>query len=38
MVCLPVPGQAYKREVAAEAMTSALSEMGYEALCYQQAD
>lgn len=38
VVCFPVPGQAYKREVAAEAMTAALSGMGYEALCYQQAD
>lgn len=38
VVCLPVPGQAYKREVAAEAMTAALSGMGYETLCYQQAD
>lgn len=38
VVCLPVPGQAYKREVAAEAMTAVLSGMGYEAICYQQAD
>lgn len=33
-----VSGQAYKREVAAEAMTKALSELGYNAFCYQQMD
>lgn len=38
-VFLPsVPGQARKREVAAEAMTKALSDLGYNAFCYQQMD
>ena len=38
-VFLPcVPGQAYKREVAAEAMTRALSDLGYNTFCYQQVD
>lgn len=32
------PGQAYKNEIAAEAATKALSEMGYDATCYQQMD
>lgn len=38
VVCLPTPGQAHKRETAAEAMTKALSNLGYDALCYQQMD
>lgn len=38
VVCLPTPGQAYKQETAAEAMTKALSDLGYDALCYQAMD
>lgn len=34
----PSVGQALKNEVAAEAMTKALSELGYNAFCYQQMD
>lgn len=32
VICLRLPGQAYKRETAAEAMTKALADMGYDAL------
>lgn len=38
VICARVPGQAYKREHAAEVMTKALASMGYDALCYQQMD
>ena len=38
VICLPIPGQAYKNEVAAEAMTKALTEMGYNAMTYCQMD
>lgn len=38
VICLRIPGQALKREVAAEAMTEALSKMGYDAFCYQAID
>ena len=34
----PSVGQARKNEVAAEAMTKALSDLGYNAFCYQQMD
>ena len=38
-VFLPcVPGQARKREGAAEAMTRTLSDLGYNTFCYQQMD
>lgn len=33
-----IPGQAYKRETAAEAMTKALADMGYDALTYCAID
>ena len=38
VICLRLPGQAYKRETAAEAMTKALSDMGYDALTYCAID
>lgn len=38
VICLPTPGQACKNEVAAEAMTKALTEMGYDAMTYCQMD
>lgn len=38
VVCACIPGQAYKQEVAAEAMTAAFREMGYDALTYCQMD
>ena len=38
VICLRLPGQAYKRETAAEAMTKALADMGYDALTYCQID
>lgn len=38
VICLQLPGQAYKRETAAEAMTKALSDMGYDALTYCAID
>lgn len=38
VVCLRLPGQAYKRETAAEAMTKALAGMGYDALTYCAID
>ena len=38
VVCFPIPGQAYKIETAAEAMTKALQKMGYDALTYCQMD
>ena len=34
VICLQLPGQAYKRETAAEVMTKALADMGYDALTY----
>lgn len=36
--CFPIPGQAYKNETAAEAMTKALLELGYDALTYCAMD
>ena len=33
-----VPGQAHKRERAAEAMTASLASLGYDTFCYQQMD
>lgn len=38
VICLRLPGQAYKRETAAEAMTKALTAMGYDALTYCAID
>ena len=38
VICLRLPGQANKRETAAEAMTKALSDMGYDALTYCAID
>lgn len=38
VICLRLPGQAYKRETAAEAMTKALADMGYDALTYCAID
>lgn len=38
VICLRLPGQAYKRETAAEAMTKALANMGYDALTYCAID
>jgi hypothetical protein len=38
VICLRLPGQAYKRETAAEAMTKALADMGYDALTYCAMD
>lgn len=38
VICFPIPGQAYKIETAAEAMTKALDEMGYDAMTYCQMD
>lgn len=38
VVSLPIPGQAYKRETAARAMTKALQEMGYNAYTYFRMD
>lgn len=38
VLCFPIPGQARKRETAADAMTKALSEIGYDALTYCQMD
>ena len=38
VICFPIPGQAYKIETAAEAMTKALQKMGYDALTYCQMD
>lgn len=38
VICFPIPGQACKVETAAEAMTKALREMGYDALTYCQMD
>lgn len=38
VICLRLPGQAYKRETAAEAMTKALTDMGYDALTYCAID
>ena len=38
VICLRLPGQAYKRETAAEAMTKALADIGYDALTYSAID
>lgn len=38
VICFHIPGQAYKRETAAEAMTKALADMGYDALTYCAID
>ena len=38
VVCFSIPGQAYKIETAAEAMTKALQKMGYDAHTYCQMD
>ena len=38
VICARIPGQARKQEVAAEAMTAAFHEMGYDALTYCQMD
>lgn len=38
VICLRLPGQANKRETAAEAMTKALADMGYDALTYCTID
>ena len=38
VICFRIPGQAYKRETAAEAMTKALADMGYDALTYCAID
>lgn len=38
VICARIPGQAYKQEVAAEAMTKAFLEMGYDAMTYCQMD
>lgn len=38
VICLRLPGQANKRETAAEAMTKALADMGYDALTYCAID
>ena len=38
VICFHIPGQAYKRETAAEAMTKALAGMGYDALTYCAID
>lgn len=38
VICFHIPGQAYKRETAAEVMTKALADMGYDALTYCAID
>lgn len=38
VICFRIAGQAYKRETAAEAMTKALTAMGYDALTYCAID
>ena len=38
VLCFPIPGQAHKPETAADAMSKALSEIGYDALTYCQMD
>lgn len=38
VICFRIPGQARKREVAAEAMTQALAGIGYDAITYCQMD
>lgn len=38
VICFRIPGQAYKRETAAEVMTKALADMGYDALTYCAID
>lgn len=38
VICLRLPGQANKRETAAEVMTKALADMGYDALTYCAID
>ena len=38
VICFHIPGQAYKRETAAETMTKALADMGYDALTYCAID
>lgn len=38
VICFPIPGQAHKRETAAEAMTDALKKLGYDALTYCAMD
>lgn len=38
VICFHIPGQAYKRETAAEVMTKALADLGYDALTYCAID
>lgn len=38
VICARIPGQALKQETAAEAMTAAFEEMGYDAVTYCQMD
>lgn len=38
VICFRIAGQAYKRETAAEVMTKALADMGYDALTYSAID